>query len=276
MYRVRRIEDPADLLDLKTGHLKALTAPLDAYWEEALIGFSDHYEISVDGVRAGYYCLNDEGQMVAFYLSPEFADHGKDALGWVIERHKVPAAFAGSNDPYFHSLCVDMAKNVKVHTLLFEDVVDSQGSVKQQDGLSFEAAGEEDFQSVLEHYVSASGSFDTESVDAGFEGLKGYVRSVMNDHRIFLLKDGSELLATSECRISKTQKPYADVGMIVAEDHRRKGLGSYILAKTREFCRDRDVMPICSCEEGNIGSRKAILNAGFVSTNHIDLIDLVY
>jgi len=55
-----------------------------------------------------------------------------------------------------------------------------------------------------------------------------------------------KLIATSECRISKTQKPYADLRMIVAEEHLCKGVGNYILARAKAFCYERAAVPICS------------------------------
>ncbi len=91
----------------------------------------------------------------------------------------------------------------------------------------------------------------------------------MDEHHIFVLREEGKLIATSECRISKTQKPYADLGMIVAEEHRRKGVGSLYLALTKAFCCERDISPICSCEADNIGSKKAITRAGFVSRHRI-------
>ena len=60
--------------------------------------------------------------------------------------------------------------------------------------------------------------------------------------------------------------------MIVAEEHRRKGIGSYILARTKVFCYERDLSPICSCEATNMGSKKAIAKAGFVSRHRIILV----
>ncbi len=93
----------------------------------------------------------------------------------------------------------------------------------------------------------------------------------MDKHYIFVLREHGKLIATSECRISKTQKPYADLGMIVAEEHRCKGVGNYILARAKAFCYERGAVPICSCEAGNIGSKKAIIKAGFVSRHRIVL-----
>ena len=126
-----------------------------------LIGLSDHYELQIDGVRAGFYCLNTEQQLVAFYLAQQYANAGE----------------------------------------------------------------------------------------------RGH------------------LIATSECRISTTQPPYTDVGMVVAEAYRCKGVGTYMLARTKIFCYERETRPICSCKADNLGSKKAIIKAGFASRHRSVFIE---
>lgn len=269
MYQGVLLTDSSSLAELKADHLKSLAAPMDAYWEEALIGYADHYELKIESVRSGFYCLNTDKQLVALYLSPEVANHGEKVLSYIVDEHEVSAALVGTNDPYFLGLCLDIATGSQVHTLLFQDSQTSSIELTGFDQLSFELASDDDFADVFEHYCATSGSFDLESVESGYADIKGYVRSVMDEHQIFVLRQQGKLIATSECRFSKTQKPYADVGMIVAEKHRRKGVGSYILARTKAFCHERDAIPICSCEAGNVGSKKAIIRAGFVSRHRI-------
>jgi len=275
MYHGIALPDSNSLSDIKTEHLQALTAPLDVYWETALIGFADHYELQIDGARAGFYCLNAEKQLVAFHLTEKFAKHGEHALSYVIDEHDLKAALAGTNDPYFLSLCLDIAGSSQVHTLLFQDNQKALPELKGFEQLSFSLATEDDFADVFKHYCATSGSMDTKSIETGFENIKGYVRSVMEEHRIFVLRERDKLIATSECRISKTQKPYADLGMIVAEEHRRKGVGSYMLARSKTFCYEQNTKPICSCEAGNQGSKKAILNAGFVSKHRVVFMEFL-
>ena len=63
--------------------------------------------------------------------------------------------------------------------------------------------------------------------------------------------------------------PYADVGMIVSKKYRRKGVGTYLLALLKQKAGQQGLKPICSCEAGNIGSRKAVENAGFIARNRV-------
>lgn len=271
MYQGALLPGSSSLTDLKTEHLKTLSAPLDAYWESALIEFADQFELSIEGDRAGFYCINTDKQLVAFYLMQDYGNHGEDALAYVIGEHCVKGALAGTNDAFFLSLCLDIAVETRVHTLLFRDYRRLMPELDGFSQLSFNVATEADFADVFAHYCATSGSFDTDSIETGFEDIKGYVRSVMDEHTIFVLREKGELIASSECRLSNTQEPYADVGMIVATAHRCKGVGSYMLARTKEFCYARNRLPICSCEAGNLGSKKAIVRAGFVSRDRIVL-----
>ena len=273
MYKNIHQEDSGVVKNLKAEHLETLVAPLDAYWEEALIGFADHNEIEIESRRAGYYCLNGDNQLVAFFLSKAHARHGGDILSNLIKEHDVKAALTGTNDPYFLSLCLDIATSTSVHTLLFQDNEKVTSEPPGFDVLTFEVAMKDDFDEIFKNYCGAGESMDAESVETGFEDLKGYIRSVMDDHQIFVLRENGKLIATSECRISKTQKPYADVGMIVAVDQRRRGVGGHVLNLTKDFCYERGLQPICSCEAGNIGSRKAITKAGFVSRHRVLLVE---
>ncbi|NNE65567.1 MAG: hypothetical protein HKN33_03300 [Pyrinomonadaceae bacterium] len=262
------------LADLKREHLSSIVAPLDAYWEEAVIGFSEHLEIRFHGERAGFVCINGENQIVCFYLCRRFRRFGADVLRAVIAEKGIVQALVGTNDPFFLSQCLDRSKNTEVHTLLFGDNEDVGSDDTVFGEITFEPATAEDFEEVFENYCGAGDAMDAESVETGFEDLKGYIRTVMNNHRIFVLRENGRLIATSECRISKTQEPFADVGMIVAGDQRRRGVGGHVLKLTKAFCYERDLEPICSCEAGNIGSMKAIMNAGFVSSHRILLADI--
>lgn len=273
MYQGILLPDSSALADLKTQHLKTLSAPLDAYWESALIGFADHYELKIDGARAGFYCVDAEQQLVAFYLSREYENQGEAALAYVLGEHGIKVALAGTNDAYFLSLCLDIASSSRVHTLLFEDHLQAVPELEGFEELSFELASKDDFPDIFAHYCAISGSLDEDSMESGYEGIKGYIQSVMDEHQIFVLRERGKLIATSECRISETQKPYADVGMIVAEAQRCKGVGSHILARAKAFCYEREALPICSCEADNIGSKKAIQKAGFISRHRVVLAE---
>ena len=81
-------------------------------------------------------------------------------------------------------------------------------------------------------------------------------------------------LATGECRPSDSQKPYADLGMVVSKNHRGQGLATNILRQLIRRCRENGLSPICSTERDNYAAQKAIENSGFVS--HHRLLEIAF
>ena len=80
---------------------------------------------------------------------------------------------------------------------------------------------------------------------------------------------GTEILGACEVRKSAVQPEVADLGMVVSVNHRRKGVGTYLLGQAKRISREWDRKPICSCEKENAGSLKSILNNGFRSVHQM-------
>ena len=87
--------------------------------------------------------------------------------------------------------------------------------------------------------------------------------------QVYILVDEDELLGLGECRLSTSQAPYADLGMITGKKYRRQGVGTYILAQLKQACYRRGAKPICSCAADNLPSRKTIEKAGFISQHRL-------
>jgi len=102
-------------------------------------------------------------------------------------------------------------------------------------------------------------------MEAPKEWLVGYIGGLIEKGEIFSLKDGNEIIGTCEVRKSITAPKYADIGMVVSPDYRRKGYGTYLLNKAKTLALEWGRTPICSCEKNNVGSIKSINNCGFVS-----------
>ena len=114
---------------------------------------------------------------------------------------------------------------------------------------------------VLLRYTLERASLDADLGD----WLTGYIANLVARGELFALRRGGELIGTGECRVSETQPPYADLGVIVGRDHRRQGVASHILRWLKDHCYGRDLDPICSTTVDNIGAQKAIVRAGFLS-----------
>lgn len=60
-----------------------------------------------------------------------------------------------------------------------------------------------------------------------------------------------------------------DVGMMVAPDYRRKGLGTYIVSEIANKIEREGLRPICGCGASNAASKATLEKAGFVSDHQL-------
>ncbi len=60
-----------------------------------------------------------------------------------------------------------------------------------------------------------------------------------------------------------------DVGMMVGEAYRRRGLGTFIVSEISQRIESMGLRPICGCAAHNIASKATLEKAGFISEHHL-------
>ncbi|PHR91642.1 MAG: GNAT family N-acetyltransferase [Robiginitomaculum sp.] len=248
---------PQNLAELKHQYLNSLDAPLDGMWE-SFVGGGKHWMIVETAGRSepiGYCVLNDEQKVLQFFTQ-DLRD-GPPAFEQMCAQLAPSGAFVATQQAAYLSYCLDHKRSLTVNTLLYREDVHPVGL----SGLELRVVTEGEFEAAVEFGIAVLGC------DLGW--LQGYYKDHIAKQQLFgVWKDGS-LIATGECRISETQKPYADVGMMVTEKHRGQGLATDILRSLRHMCKARGLQAICSTEVENVAAQKAITNAGFVSEHRI-------
>ena len=63
--------------------------------------------------------------------------------------------------------------------------------------------------------------------------------------------------------------PYGDVFMEVAEGHRRRGLGPYLVQELKRICREGGHVPAARCQHDNHASRRTLERAGMLPCGRI-------
>jgi len=261
--------DPETVSHLHENYLASLTEPQDAFWQEALIGASDHLEIRIEGEQVGYFVLDAENQMMQFYLVDGLHRHAPDLFKQVLEQHEVKTAMAATIEPFYFSLCLDLQLKTEVHTYLFSDHKKMTPVLTSISGHQFRKATSDDLAKVMPIYSGGDEFVDAETVDANFGDMMSYAKMVIEGGILHVLEKDEEILGTAELRIRKSWVPYADVGMIVHKKYRRQGVGAYLLTLLKQKAVEQGLKPICSCEAGNVGSRKAVENAGFIARHRV-------
>ena len=102
--------------------------------------------------------------------------------------------------------------------------------------------------------------------DTAFDG---YYEDLIKNDQLFVLYDDYSLLGIGEFRIMKSNGQFADIGMIVAEEYRRIGIGTYIITQLKEYCYINKLKPMAGCDITNIASKKTLEKSGFISNHRI-------
>jgi len=243
--------------DLKRLYLEELSAPLDGMWE-SFAGLADHYAIHYENQIMGYCVINDEKKILQFFITEP--SHAAAAFDQVLAHTGAIGAIVHTSDSHGLCRCLDHQKSIAVNGLLYHEDKKNTPGVFGAD-CHFRPVSSEELQEAV--------IFGEKALGADRNWLENYFSERIKRQELFGLWQGSGLIATGECRLSDSQHPYADVGMVVSQDHRGKGLATTILQHFRRQCHEKGLRAICSTESDNIAARKAIAKAGFASNHRI-------
>ena len=210
-----------------------------------------YYKIKIDSVWAGYFCVSLDKTLWQFYLIKSALTYSQEVFKFLIDMNYVVAAECISYDYLLMSLCFDFHKKAACSAYLFRDDTDVKYSLSSIENISFRFAKKEDFNSLSE----IGGDF--------FYNLEEHIRK----EEVFIFHSDNELLGAGTCKKIFYSLNYYDIGMVVAEKHRNKGIGTFIIIKLKEYCYNNNQIPVCGCWYPNYASKKTLEKAGFI-TNH--------
>lgn len=251
--------DHAELSDMKDIYLSRLPAPRDGMWE-AFVMMADHYAIICEEKTIGYFAINSEQIILQFYVEDDY--DSLDIFRQILGELKPVGGVAMTSESEFYSLCLDHQKSVSVNAFMYHYNKDTEITEAN-------FPKNYDFRAVQDNELDTAVDFAELTLGADRGWLSGYYGNLINRAELFGLWQEKNLVATGECRVSETQKPYADLGMVVSKIHRGQGLATSILRKLLTLCDQKGLKAICSTEEENIGAQRAIAKAGFISHHRI-------
>jgi predicted acetyltransferase len=178
------------------------------------------------------------------------------AIALLIESKLITHASLSSIEPISFNACLIQAKSVEVNTYCFQY---SNRQTEKEHSNRLILATEAD--------NGAIKTFFKEQIE--FEDNFGYTENLLKRRELYMLKDSEIIIATGECRLSDSQKSFADLGLIVHKEYQKKGLGREILSLLTIEAQKANRSPICSTTVDNIASKKAIEGAGFYCSHAI-------
>lgn len=265
MLEIKAIEKLEQISHLKQAYFALSTAPLDGMWHFGFVPMASHFGFYEQEQLVGYCCINGEGYLMQFYLADEAKADAKALFTLIAEQNSavigtVNGAFVSTAEPQYLSLCLDNSSTFTVNALMYKQVTAATNTNTAK--LELKLAEPEQLNTFVEFAVT--------NIGAPAQWLSGYFGNLINRKELFGYWCEGELLATGECRLfDEYQTDFADLGMIVAQSQRGRGIATQVLNCLVSLANERGLTPICSTESGNIGAQKAIKRAGLTPLNRI-------
>ena len=235
---------------------KTFVAPLDSMWQDLFIASSQAYLIEKDSKHIGYCCIDNNSALLQIFVNNEDKFLMQTIVRNLIDSKLITSASLSSIEPLSFNACTFLSKSMQTNTFCYEY---SNSTVDDENLLNVEMVPPE--------YSNAIRSYYKEHV--GFDDTFGYVDNLVSRNELYMSLENDTIIATGECRLSDTQLSFADVGVSVNKEHRKKGLATKMLQQMALKAIEQDRHPICSTTIDNIGSQKAIERAGFYCSNII-------
>jgi RimJ/RimL family protein N-acetyltransferase len=256
MLTCLKIEDATIIQSVREDYLRTLVAPMDGMWEGTAIEAATFWELQDQQQPIGHFCTSSDNYLLRFYLLTNYQQRAQEILRWIVSTYRIQYAVTSTIEPFYFSLCLDMQISIIRLSYLFRD----NKRIELTSGLNspvFKAAEKSELDTILRFYRA--------NAEGGGAGLEAFVQKRIDRDELFVLYDQQLIVAIGECIPSQRQLPYVDLGMVVAQAYRSRGLGSFMLSQLKQTCYAADRKPICACAIDNYASKKAIEKAGFIS-----------
>jgi RimJ/RimL family protein N-acetyltransferase len=265
MIRCLRLERPDVIQQIRDDYLRTLISPMDGMWESTEITHATFWEIQDQAQHVGHFCLDSNNDLLRFYLLEGYQAQALEIFRWILSTHHIQHAIVGTMEPLYFSLCLAMQKSSELHTYLFRDNKHIELLSKLTNSV-FRKAEKRELDDISRFYHA--------NTEGSGEWIDAFINQRLNQEELFVLYDRQTLVVTGECIPSQKQIPYADLGIVVAQPYRNRGLGHSMLIQLKQHCYDAGWEPICSCTADNHASKKAIEKAGFISEHNMVKIQL--
>jgi ribosomal protein S18 acetylase RimI-like enzyme len=239
---------------MRIDYFDNLIAPMDDMYELGIIPACDFYMISEENYCCGYFCINDNDEMMQFYITDTKKEDTQRIFDYVISNQSINTAIPCTNDPIFYSLCQGKSQSKEEVYCMF---ISDEASIIGEPTLNIIIDTEvkiEDIEIIFSYFRTI-----------GLEGewFNDYLNQRIKFGELILFKIDGDIIGSSEIRTSIRSKDYANLGIAVSPDYRRRGLGSYFLSIAIQMAYDKGLKAICGVDKTNIASLNAVEKAGF-------------
>ena len=207
------------------------------------------------------YAVCDEETLVEFYILPEEIKRSEAALKCAIRNFNATSLMYKSFDSVVVNASASLRTQDQIMAHLYRKTVDRKFVENLK--ISARLATGEDALIIL-------------SIHDGYFGDFSEVESYLEEKSLFIYFDSND--AAVGCGVLKrtpANPNYFDIEVVVAPEHRRKQMGSYIVSHLRSYCQNLGCKPISSCIRGDEPAQGILERAGFVSEHNLCIAMLI-
>jgi GNAT superfamily N-acetyltransferase len=202
-------------------------------------GWTDSYLLRVDGRVVGYGLVGgvraERKEIITeFYVLPVYRVSALPLFRLFAEVSQAKSVEAQTNDALLTLMLFDCADKIESNVILFHDALTTSLSMS---GVAFRKAVEADREQVV-----------SQKLDADSE---------------WVLEANGVVVATGGL-LFHYNVPYGDIFMGVAEHHRRRGYGAYLVQALKRACYEMGRIPAARCNASNVASRATLQRAGML------------
>jgi RimJ/RimL family protein N-acetyltransferase len=238
---------------LRERYLVSLAEPQELYVEQ-LVTTGRAYELSAGGDVVGYAVVADE-TIVELYVVDDALPAMPALFEAVLTETGATRALCKTFDARMMTAAASRPATTKTSGFLFRAIVDR--SFVDDPNIRPRVGSGADVESVW-------------AVNDEFFDDVDEVERYAADGRLFLYETaGGELLGYGILTRIIPGLDAVDVGMVVAAEHRGRGIGAHIVAHLKHHCLQAGDRPVCGCSADNHASRRALENAGFATAHSL-------
>jgi GNAT superfamily N-acetyltransferase len=208
-------------------------------------GWTTTYLLTVNGITAGFGSMaiagpwTDKPTVFEFFVLPEYRSRAFDLFDALLTASGARFMEVQSSDALLSVMLHAYARDIVSEAIVFQDRLTT----------ALPSMGAELHLGMPEHVIRDC----MESRDGGPE---------------WQLRLNGTTVATGGI-LFHYNRPYGDIYMDVAEGHRGRGFGSYLVQELKRLAYELGAIPGARCNPGNIASRQTLQKAGFVPCAHI-------
>lgn len=246
-------EDINDIKELRRKRFDELPLPQELY-NEILVKYTKPVVFIDNGKEVGYGLINDEGVLYEFYLIPSHVPEVEYILTRLLKEYSIHKIVCQSFDHLIFSQCIIRMKSRKMIGYNFRERIESKQPVDHFD-LKMRKATMDDHDIILNNREEI---FDDSEV--------GDIPYYINKGAIFMFEDDKGVFhGYGLMNRTLPDRNWYDVGMLVHPDHRGKGVATFIIDRLADQVTMMGGVPNAGCAFDNIGSKKTLERAGFIT-----------